>query len=240
MKKIMVFAIVSALMCGNTMVAHATDSESSKSYEEIITEIAEESGISRETVKQDVNETAEIMGTDVDSAASYLLNEVKNNKVPETKNSRSSTYLGNSVPGDIFYTDSSTAGWNHGHTAIYLTYNRVVEAAKIGYASRMVYTDKYVVSSGANAQILMVVDKDFGTTRSAYSVSAGKNAAQYAGKGYNPSLINKSCSGDMNCSQIVWCAWKPYVDIDSTPGDSTVLPLNIVNSYRTKKVRTVI
>lgn len=238
MKKLLIMAMITSLMYGNILTTHAANDIDSNEIESIITDIADESGVPRDIVNEDVYETADIMQTDAISAALYLLNEVKNNKVPESSSSRSSTYLGNGVTGDVFYSDASKNNWNHGHSAIYSSYNSVIEAVGQGQNSRKVTADNFIVTSGKNAQVLMVLDKNFGTTRNIYSTYAGQVSANYVNRAYNLSLTNKTCNGSMNCSQLVWCAWIAYADIDSTPGDGTVLPANFLQSYQTKKIRS--
>lgn len=126
--------------------------------------------------------------------------------------------------GDIFYTPANTSGWNHGHTGIYSTRTLIVEAPGPFKVSHEVPANSVRVSSGS--QIMEV------KTGAANRNAAAARSKKYVGRQYQPSLINRHERGTMNCSQLVWAAYKYSVgiDLDPSPNDVTVLPIDIVNS----------
>lgn len=125
--------------------------------------------------------------------------------------------------GDVFYTPSSTAGVNHGHSGIFSYKTWIVEAnPSSGVAERWHTSVK--VASGAHKQYV--------STSQANRNKAADRARTYTGRGYNYNFaFNKTANGRMNCSQTVWAAYKTAtgIDLDSNGGHG-VYPADIPNS----------
>ena len=138
------------------------------------------------------------------------------------------------VGGDIFYNPASTVGIKFGHVGVYSSQTRIVEAPGVKQRSRE--TDIRNVSVYKTSQLLYVK----------ISESKRKAAGRYAknkllNKPYNIYFAtNKNPYGkNMNCSQLVWAAYKnsAKVDLDGNGGPG-VYPNDIVKSTKTKTWRT--
>ncbi len=137
--------------------------------------------------------------------------------------------------GDIFVSPASTFFVQHGHTGIYYSTTTIVEAPGAGKKSRSIAANKVQVGRGAVKQYVRTT-----------STNRGK-AANYAfnklrGKGYNANFaVNKSTTGSkMNCSQLVWAAYKAAtgIDLDGNGGPG-VYPYNIKDSSKTVTYKTL-
>lgn len=133
--------------------------------------------------------------------------------------------------GDVFYTPSSTFGVNHGHSGIYSYEAKIVEATpSAGVAERSHTLIK--VSAGARKQYV--------STSQANRDKAADRARTYRGRGYDYNFaFNKTANGPMNCSQVVWAAYKTAtgIDLDSNGGHG-VYPSDILNSKYTVTYQT--
>jgi uncharacterized protein YycO len=136
--------------------------------------------------------------------------------------------------GDVFNSYASTAGYAHGHTGIYYTTYKIVHAPGLGQISlEQKVTDVRV----AKPIYLMHITSTTATQRA--------TAAQYAdnylrGYKYNTNFLdNKKLGTSLNCSQLVWLAWKQAkVDLDAN-GGASVMPADIKNSTRTSIYKTI-
>ncbi len=137
--------------------------------------------------------------------------------------------------GDIFVSPASTFFVRHGHTGIYYSTATIVEAPGAGKKSRSIAAKEVKVGKGAVKQYVRTT-----------STNRGK-AANYAfnklrGKGYNFNFaVNKSTTGStMNCSQLVWAAYKAAtrIDLDGNGGPG-VYPYNIKDSSKTVTYKTL-
>ncbi|WP_311777151.1 hypothetical protein [Trueperella abortisuis] len=128
--------------------------------------------------------------------------------------------------GDVFYTPSSTAGVNHGHSGIYSYTTKIVEAdTSTGVVERWYTSVK--VASGAHKQYV--------STSQANRDKAADRARTYRGRSYNYNFaFNKTANGSMNCSQVVWAAYKTATGIDlDSDGGHGVYPSDIRDSKYT-------
>ncbi|MFB9776034.1 hypothetical protein [Brevibacterium otitidis] len=142
--------------------------------------------------------------------------------------------------GDIFVSPASTLFIKHGHTGIYYTTGTIVEAPgkKAGgktLKSRSYAASKLSVGKGA-------VKQSVGVSTAKRKASANHAYSKLRGKPYNTSFAaNKKVNGStMNCSQLVWAAYKVggRIDLDSNGGPG-VYPYNIKNSKYTKTYKTL-
>ncbi len=137
--------------------------------------------------------------------------------------------------GDIFVSPSATLFVQHGHTGIYHSPTKFVEARGAGYRSRSVDARTYQVGRGAVKQSVSV-----STAKRNAAASHAYNRLR--GKEYNMNfMFNKSTTGaQMNCSQLVWAAYKAGagIDLDSNGGGG-VYPYDIKNSPLTRTYQTL-
>lgn len=130
--------------------------------------------------------------------------------------------------GDIFYTQASTSGFNHGHVGIYDTTSTIIEAPGLNQKSHKIQASAVRVSKGAVKQLVR--------TKQYLRDAAAANARHYLGRDYNSVFFNnKNQNGKMNCSQLVWAAYYygPGIDLDSN-GGLGVYPTDIRDSPRTQ------
>jgi len=137
--------------------------------------------------------------------------------------------------GDIFVSPSSTLFVQHGHTGVYYTTSVIVEAPGTGKKSRSIATGTYKVGKGAVKQAVS-------TTQTKRNSSANHAYNKLRGKSYNTNFaFNKSTTGaSMNCSQLVWSAFKvgAGIDLDGNGGPG-VYPYNIKDSKLTSTYKTL-
>ena len=131
--------------------------------------------------------------------------------------------------GDVVYTPAKTAGYNHGHSGIYYSKTVLVEAPGLGKKSKATGQGSFLVAKGAHKQYVK-------TTSANRNRAANKAYNSYRGKSYNSNFANnkKTNSAKMNCSQLVWAAYKSTsgIDLDGNGGPG-VYPGNIRDSSRT-------
>lgn len=137
--------------------------------------------------------------------------------------------------GDIFVSPAATGFVQHGHTGIYYSTSTIVEAPGTGKKSQASAASSYRVGKGAVKQSVSV-------TATKRGASANHAYNKLRGKDYNVNFaFNKDVSGaQMNCSQLVWAAYKvgAGIDLDSNGGPG-VYPYNIKDSSYTSTYRTL-
>ncbi|TBN58414.1 hypothetical protein EYE40_13990 [Glaciihabitans arcticus] len=136
--------------------------------------------------------------------------------------------------GDVFVTPAYTGPINHGHAGIFFTTGTLIEAPGLGKKSRSITVADYKVAKTSVKQSVKVTT----TKRNAAGAYAQTNLR---GKDYNPNFaINRDANGDdMNCSQLVWAAYKKAggIDIDGN-GGTGVYPYDIKDSTYTTTYKT--
>lgn len=138
--------------------------------------------------------------------------------------------------GDVFIAPAGTGFVQHGHTGIFYTTSTIIEAPGKGKTSRSTASSTYKVGRGAVKQYVR-------TTTSGRSSAANYANYNLKNKNYNMNFaINKSVKGkDMNCSQLVWAAYKASssrFDLDGN-GGLGVYPYDIKKSSRTVTYKTL-
>lgn len=137
--------------------------------------------------------------------------------------------------GDVFHSTSSTYGFEHGHTGIYSAVNRITEARGKGNKSE---SNDVVGRSYCATVTKMYVDTS--------DTNRGK-AGHYAhdslrGKDYDvwPAFNKDDDISKLNCSELVWKAYKFSVDVDlDGNGGPGVYPDNIKDSDKTVTYETL-
>ncbi|SFB02625.1 Permuted papain-like amidase enzyme, YaeF/YiiX, C92 family [Amycolatopsis marina] len=125
--------------------------------------------------------------------------------------------------GDIFHSSAKTAGYNHNHVGIFYTTKTIVEAPGSGSKSQA----RTAATLNKCGPVYKMYVKAKQTSRN--------KAANYAynnlrGKAYdNNFAFNKSSSNSkLNCSELVWKAYKKAVNIElDSNGGPGVYPNNI-------------
>lgn len=132
----------------------------------------------------------------------------------------------------MVYSPVSTLGVTHGHSAIYYTSSNLMEAPGPGYKSRLISASDLKVWKGAVKQTVK-------TTSAKRINAAAHSRSTYMGRAYNILFgFNKTGNGPMNCSQLVWAAYKEFgVDIDGNGGHG-VYPSDIKDSSLTTTYKT--
>ena len=138
-------------------------------------------------------------------------------------------------PGDVFYAPASTLTVEHGHSGIYYTVATIVEAPGSGQVSRSLLAATKLVGSGTLMQYVNVPYAD--------GVKAGKYAYDnLRNKPYNSNFTanRNPDAASMNCSQLVWAAYKKTlnIDLDSNSGLG-VYPRDIRDSPWTVTYKTL-
>ena len=136
--------------------------------------------------------------------------------------------------GDLFVSPASTLFVQHGHTGIYYTTGTIVEAPGTGKKSRSYAASSLKVGKGTVKQYVK-------TTTSKRNASGSHAYMKLRGKEYNTNFaFNKVVNGaKMNCSQLVWAAYKVGggLDLDGNGGFG-VYPYDIKNSKHTVTYQT--
>lgn len=134
-------------------------------------------------------------------------------------------------PGDIYYTPATTFYVEHGHVGIYTESGVVVEAVGGFSPSRPIRSRDITVTSGARQQYVK-------TSRERRQMAVAK-ANGLIGRPYNFNFIdNRKETHALNCSQLVWVAYKygAGIDIDRNLGKG-VYPKDIRDSKHTVTYR---
>ena len=134
-------------------------------------------------------------------------------------------------PGDIYYTPATTFFVQHGHVGIYTEKGVVVEAVGGFSPSRPILARDITVTSGARQQYVK-------TSRDRRQMAVAK-ANGLVGRPYNFNFVNnRRETHALNCSQLVWVAYKygAGIDIDRNGGKG-VYPKDIRDSKHTVTYR---
>lgn len=181
-------------------------------------EYAKDEGLTESESLKLFYEEALVQQTEQESNDYSINNSSKPNKAPGLSRNK----------GDVMYSKAWT-GINHGHSAIYYTKDRVVHAPGTGQKSR---------SESANNRIGL---KNGIQLQSVSTSQTNRNkAANYAynnlrNKPYDLAFANnKKTISKLNCSGLVWNAYKKSVNIDlDSNGGPGVYPSNIRDSSKT-------
>ncbi|WP_404289223.1 hypothetical protein [Glutamicibacter arilaitensis] len=209
-------------------------------------------GITVTELKSSLDDYAQVEGISLDQAVKRALSESKSSTVKAAGNSPTRSLnvgtaassggavtgvkLGSAArKGDIFVSPAATGFVQHGHTGIYYSTATLVEAPGGSKTSRSIAARDYKVGKGAVKQYIS-------TTSTKRSVAANHAFNKLRGKAYNNNFaFNKSTTGTkMNCSQLVWAAYKAAagIDLDGNGGPG-VYPYNIKDSSKTITYKTL-
>lgn len=204
--------------------------------------------VSYQQMHSDLTIYAEAQGISLEEAAWEALEDAKgslsSNETPGEAAFRSAgvernlSLIPSNNRGDIFVTPASSLGYDHGHTGIYFNVHEVIEApGKKGEHthSRRTNIDDVPVASGA--EILNVTIE-----QERKDAVADWADANLLGRPYNINFAaNKVGSfSTLNCSQLVWHAYKVAADLDlDSNGGAGVYPYNIKDSEHTETYHVI-
>ncbi|MFG3338397.1 hypothetical protein [Glycomyces sp. NPDC048151] len=137
--------------------------------------------------------------------------------------------------GDVFHSTSSLAGVEHGHTGLYRATNYITEAPGPNKKS-----DTFEAAGRRYCATISKMSVD--TSGGNRSEAADYADASLTGKSYDLKFaFNKDDSVDwLNCSELVWKAYKRSVDVDlDGDGGTTVFPADIRDSSLTDTYETL-
>lgn len=135
--------------------------------------------------------------------------------------------------GDVFYSPVSNLGVTHGHSGLYTTTTSIIEAP--GPGKTVIEHSHSYVKVAHNTQ------KQHVRTSQGKRQSAVNYSRRFKGRAYNYNFaFNKTANGRMNCSQLVWIAYKngAGIDLDSNGGNG-VYPSDIMQSQWTATYQTI-
>lgn len=139
-----------------------------------------------------------------------------------------------SSKGNIYYTDSYTAYYNHGHVGMYSATDKIVEAVP-GDGTRQI---KYNARNVEKNSIIQKVN-----VSSTPKTNAVNWAVSQVGDSYSFNFATNRLTGhdgDKNCSKLLWSAFKlkANIDIDDN-GGLGVYPRDITDSSYTSTIATI-
>ncbi|MCE5173153.1 hypothetical protein LQV63_28220 [Paenibacillus profundus] len=190
--------------------------------------------VTKEQLASDIEYASSVTKQSSDAIARQMYEELSL-KVPEPQegiysaDKGSGVYpLASSSKGDVFFETASTAGIPHGHVGIYYTPDYIVESVPSTGVRKVKLIDKRV-DKGSK---IITLKKEHAST------TARAQAADWAngrlGEDYSYNFATNrltSCTGDKNCSKLVWCAFKEKANIDiDLDGGLGVYPVDIRDS----------
>jgi uncharacterized protein YycO len=137
--------------------------------------------------------------------------------------------------GDIFHSYAKSAGYKHNHVGIYYTTKTIVEAPGPGQKSKSV-TASTLKKCGPIYKMYVK------TTQAKRNKAANHAYNKFRGLAYDSNFVNNKYSnnGKLNCSELVWKAYKhgTNIDLDSN-GGLAVYPNNIKDHDSTVVYATI-
>ncbi|AYK68143.1 hypothetical protein D9C11_10850 [Bacillus subtilis subsp. subtilis] len=142
--------------------------------------------------------------------------------------------LPTSAKGNIYYTNSYTAYYNHGHVGMYSAADKIVESVP-GDGVRQIAYNARDVEDNSIVQTVSVT--------SSQKTAAADWAVSKVGDPYSFNFVNNRNTGHdgaKNCSKLLWSAFllKAGIDIDSN-GGLGVYPRDITSSSYTTTIMTI-
>lgn len=174
-------------------------------------------------------------GLSYENALSIFYNEAVEektelaNNIKSRANTKANQALGSAnYKGDVFYSKAWT-GINHGHSGIYYNKANVIHAPGPGKSSKLQSAkDKLGLKGGIQIQYV-------NTSQANRDKAANYAYNKLRNKPYDTNFIsNKKTTTKLNCSGLVWNAYKKSVNIDlDKNGGLGVYPADIRDSSKT-------
>ncbi|MBP3223200.1 MAG: hypothetical protein J6M18_04660 [Actinomycetaceae bacterium] len=239
MKKKIIGGVSAFLLCaGIPSFAYAQNNEANNAAEDSYVSTVNElvrlnPGSTFEEMNSGIQETALSAGISAQQIANEALQEARisvNFAEDELRLSSGKKTLLPGGKGDIFYSPSST-----GHVGIYYTNSIIVEAPGVGKKSHSAHRWNVKVNNGT--EIMHVKTSQANRNKAANRAFNSYRFRDYNMKGF---AFNKTANGKMNCSQLVWAAYKTTSGIDlDADGGHGVYPRDIKKSKWTQTYKTV-
>lgn len=137
--------------------------------------------------------------------------------------------------GDVFHSYAKTSVFKHNHVGIYYTTKTIVEAPGKGEKSKSV-TASTLKKCGP------IYKMSVKAKQSSRDKAANHAYNKFRGLGYDTDFANNKYNdnGKLNCSELVWKAYKDSVDIDlDSNGGLGVYPDNIKDDGSTDVYETI-
>lgn len=232
MKKIIIASM--CFIC--IMLGHVTvfAEENETNYNKLVEYICEVTNFDRESIENDIELVSQKLKCSKLESAQYIYDQVY---IPSDQNNSTVTYGSGSTGStkkvlpasaicNAVYQKSVSLGWNHGHVLMFTSASKIIEAPGIGK----------VVKEHSRTDNKVVIGDDYHLTFTSKASSTAKSkivarARKDIGKFYLSSTYNTRCDIDsVNCSSLLWCAYKSQgYNIDSN-GGTFVSPADIKNS----------
>lgn len=200
--------------------------------------VAESPELTESALVNDVEVYSASTGVSVESVLRQASSESAQSieATSSSKKGKRTKKIGNAKhKGDVFVTPAFTGGVNHGHTGIYSAKPTIVEAPGTGKKSRSTSASSYKVPKKSYKMDVKISQTKRNKAGSyAYNKLRGKKYSA------NFAVNKKTGSAKMNCSQLVWAAYKASVKIDlDGNGGLGVYPYNIKDSKHTHIYKTI-
>ncbi|KFI65527.1 putative YycO [Bifidobacterium cuniculi] len=238
------------LLMGNIPAAQATEYEALSTTDKIQQLLESNPGVTFEEMAEAAKITASEQGTDLDAVLDGALAEVEvedrflqgeqvqlqrlSGDGPKKATTAANRSIGTATyKGDVFYSPVSTAGITHGHSGLYTSKTSIIEAPGPG--------KKVIDHSWREVKVAAKSQKQYVKTTQSKRDAAVRQSRKYLGKPYNLNFnFNKRSGAAVNCSQLVWLAYKEGagIDLDSN-GGTGVYPSDIMKSKWTVTYQTI-
>ncbi|MBN3524870.1 YiiX/YebB-like N1pC/P60 family cysteine hydrolase [Paenibacillus apiarius] len=190
--------------------------------------------VTKEQLASDIEYASNVTKQSSDAIARQMYEELRL-KMPEPQMSVRSADKGSGIyplasssKGDVFFETAATIGIPHGHVGIYYTPDYIVESVPSTGVRKVKLIDKRV-DPGSK---IITLKKEYASTTARSQAADWANSRLGDSYSYNFAANRlTSCSGDKNCSKLVWCAYKEKANIDiDMDGGLGVYPLDIRDS----------
>ncbi|MEG8303585.1 hypothetical protein B9T64_20120 [Bacillus halotolerans] len=242
MKKKVSIILVALTMCVGLFVSPAKAARTTNYAEQIA---ALQPGTTPEEITKSASQIAKQQGVKTDVILKQFYNEITADKAEGDQLAKESGMsimggssgtkkLPTSAKGNIYYTNSYTAYYNHGHVGMYSAADKIVESVPSDGVRQIAYNARDVEDNS----IVQTV-----SVSSSQKTAAADWAVSKVGDPYSFNFVNNRNTGHdgaKNCSKLLWSAFllKAGIDIDSN-GGLGVYPRDITSSSYTTTIMTI-
>ncbi|RJS50946.1 hypothetical protein C2H96_11760 [Bacillus subtilis] len=242
LKKRVSMFLVALTMCGGLFVSPAKAAKTTNYAEEIA---ALQPGTTPEEIMKSASQIAKQQHVEQDVILKQFYKEITADKAEGDRLAKESGMsimggssgtkkLPTSAKGNIYYTNSYTAYYNHGHVGMYSAADKIVESVPSDGVRQIAYNARDVEDNS----IVQTV-----SVSSSKKTAAADWAVSKVGDPYSFNFVNNRNTGHdgaKNCSKLLWSAFllKAGIDIDSN-GGLGVYPRDITSSSYTTTIMTI-
>ncbi|MGF7534801.1 YiiX/YebB-like N1pC/P60 family cysteine hydrolase [Bacillus mexicanus] len=240
-KKVSMF-LVTLTLCGGLFVSPVKAVKPANYAEKIA---ALQPGITPEEVMKSASEIAKQQHVKQEIILKQFYKEImadksegdklaKESGMSITGGSSGTKKLPTSAKGNIYYTNSYTAYYNHGHVGMYSAADKIVESVPSDGVRQIAYNARDVEDNSFVQTVNVTTSQ---------KSSAADWAVSKVGDSYSYNFVNNRNTGHdgaKNCSKLLWSAFllKAGIDIDSN-GGLGVYPRDITGSSYTATIMTI-